>query len=476
MALTNPFLHLKRNAEENPRGIFSRSPDETLTNAEALVAVTKLAFELRRLGVRAGDNVALHLPDRLSILFTEALYHEGAVGTIIPRGASADGLFPIAWTFTTDPAGAAEGSRVVTVDARFLQKVEENPYGIRPSDAPLDVLRIVFSSGTTGRPHAIALGREMEQAMDAALETWFQTGPSMTLMDTGTAWGMGEFFLSVKGGQPYLCVGGAPAADIVRLAAEQGVRTLKGSPQQVAAVVDELDAQNRTLPDIQVVVVAGTVMPPDLAARARRATEGCTIVVNYGSTEAGAGTSRVYTSDDPFDAGHAGPGTRLEIVDDDDHVVPDGTEGRIRLRSFGMVHEYLGDPEASARAFRDGWFYPGDLGVIRPDGGLTLTGRESEVLNAGGVKIDPSRLDHAALAHPGVLDACSFEYDGAAGVRRIGLALVATEDADIPGVVAALSAEFGVASPALVAKLEAIPRTATGKPKRRELAEQFSGS
>lgn len=476
MALTNPFLYLRQNAEQNPRGIFSRTPDETLTNAEALVAITKITFEMRRIGVRPGQIVALHLPDRLGILFTEAIYHEGAVSTIIPRGASAEGLFTVDWTFTTEPPGPVDDPSVIPVDARFLQRIEENPYGIRPAEDPLDVLRIVFSSGTTGRPHAIALGREMEQAMDAALETWFQTGPSMTLMDTGTAWGMGEFFLSVKGGQPYLCVGGADPAGIIRLAVEQGVRTLKGSPQQVAAIVDELDAQNRTLPDIQVVVVAGTVMPPGLAERTRRVTEGCLIVVNYGSTEAGAGTSRVYASDDPFDAGHVAPGTQLEIVDDDDHVVPDGTEGRIRLRSFGMVHEYLGDPEASARAFRDGWFYPGDLGLIRPDGGLTLTGRESEVLNAGGVKIDPTRLDHAALAHPGIVEACSFEYDGESGVRRIGLALVTTDEADLHALASALRGEFGGAAPTVVARVEAIPRTAVGKPKRRELAERFNGS
>jgi len=475
MTLVNPFLHLQRNAEQNPRGIFSRSPAETLTNAEALVAVKKLAYELRRLGVQPGQVAALDLPDRLSIVFTEALYHEGAVGTILPRGASTDGLFTLDWMFTVDPA-ATGATRVVVVDQRFLQQVEENPYGISPSDAPLDVLRIVFSSGTTGRPHAIALGRAMEQSMEAALATWFQAGPSMTLMDTGTAWGMGEFFLSVWAGQPYLCVGGASPAEIVRLAADNGVVTLKGSPQQVAAVVAELEAQGRTLPGIQVVVVAGTVMEPGLAERTRRATEGCLLVVNYGSTEAGAGTTRVVDSDDPFDAGHPAPGTELQVVDDDDEVLPAGEEGRIRYRSFGMVHEYLGDPEASARAFRDGWFYPGDLGVLRPDGGLTLTGRESEVLNAGGVKVDPNRIDHAATAHPGVADACSFEYAADSSVRRIGLALVASDDADLGALAETLKAAFGSAAPTLLARVEQIPRTAIGKPKRSELAERFRGA
>ncbi|MDQ2669587.1 MAG: hypothetical protein M3Y31_03070, partial [Gemmatimonadota bacterium] len=72
--LTNPFLYLQRNADEHPDGVFMRTADSVVTNAEAVVETKKLAYELRRLGVQAGDLVALQLPDRLSVLFTEAIY------------------------------------------------------------------------------------------------------------------------------------------------------------------------------------------------------------------------------------------------------------------------------------------------------------------------------------------------------------------------------------------------------------------
>lgn len=473
--LANPFFYLQRNADANPNGVFMASPERTLTNAEALVEVKKLAFELRRLGVKPGDVVALDLPDQLSILFTEAVFHEAAISTVVPDDAVTDGVMTVDWMFTSRASVRDRGARVVTVDGRFLREVDQNPSGIEPSDAPMDTLRIAFSSGTTGTPHAIALARAMELSLDAALETWFRGGPSLVLMDTGTAWGLGEFFLSVKGGQPYLSVGGARPEAIVRLASQASVRTIKGSPAQIAAVVAELEAQQRTLPSVETVVVAGTVMPPGVAERTRAATEGCAIFGNYGSTEAGGATARLYESDDPFDAGHPIPGSIVEIVDENDEPVPQGTVGRIRHRSFGMVHEYLGDPEGTARAFRDGWFYPGDLGFIRPDGGLTLTGRETEVLNAGGVKIDPARIDHAALRVPGVREACSFEYAAENGNRQIGLAVVAN-DLDARALVAELDAEFGAAAPKLIAKVDAIPRTAAGKPKRRELSARFAGS
>ena len=472
----NPFLYLQANADANPGGVFAQSADQVLTNAEAVVYAKKIAYEMRRLGVKAGDVVALDLPDMLSILFTEAVYHEGGVSTVLPDGFVAEGAFRVDWIFGHKTPTPQRGAHVVIVDPRFLQQVDQDPYGISPSEAPVDVLRIVLSSGTTGTPKAIAMGRDMEVAMDAALESWFRSGPHLVLMDIGSARGIGEFYLSVKGGRPFLSVGGAAPDAIARIAAQNSVKSVKGSPAQLAGLVKELEATGRTLPSVEKVFFSGTSMPPGLASRIRQVTEGCAVFSNYGSTEAGGTAVREYNSDDPFDAGRISPGTRVEIVDENDTVLPDGEQGRIRVKSPGMATEYLGNAEATRHSFRDGWFYPGDLGVIRPDKGLTLAGRESEVINAGGVKVDPARLDHFTLQFSGVVDACSFGYETSSGLLQIGIAVVVDDNFDVQALVAALKREFGSAAPMLVARVDSIPRTATGKPVRRTLAERYKES
>jgi long-chain acyl-CoA synthetase len=474
LPVTNPYLLLERNAKAKPNGVFFRSAHQVMTNAEAVVEVKKLAYELRRLGVQAEHVVALDLPDQLSILFMEAIYHEAAVCTVLPDRFDSTGVLTIDWIFSNRPQAPQGNAVVVTVDAAFLQLVGQNPYGIRPSETPVDTLRIVFSSGTTGTPKAIALGYTALKPFDDALETWFEGDPFLVLMDLGTPWGFGGFYLSVEGGRPFLCVGAASPAEIVTMAVDNTVTSLKGSPAQIASFVAEAEAQQRTLPHIQSVYVGGTVMPTGVAERMRAVAEGCTIYGMYGATETGIATSRVYESDDPSNAGQILPGARVEVVGDDDVPVSDGVPGRIRHQTPGMVHEYLGDPYATAQSFRDGWFYPGDLGFLRPDGGLTLTGRESEVLNAGGVKIDPNRLDQFALAETGVIDACAFDYAGDSGIRRIGIALVTKDDIDVTALVARFSAEFGNAAPALVARVDTIPRNTMGKPMRRILAERYS--
>ena len=474
-ALTNPFLYLKNNADQNPRGIFSKSSDASVTNAEALVSVKKIAYELRRLGVKPGDVVALDLPDQLGILFTEAVFHEAAVSTVLPDKYVADGAFEVDWVFSSRTPRAQGDATLVSVDGRFLRDVETNPYGISPREDPIEILRIVFSSGTTGRPNALAMGRGMELVLDASLDSWFRGNPSLTLMDIGTPRGIGEFYLSVRGDRPFLCAGGSTPVQIARLAVGNSIKSLTGSAAQVFALLAVLEEHGQSLPTLEIVTVAGTSIPPGMAARLQAVTGGCHIIGQYGSTEAGAAARRVQTgSDDPFDVGQLLPGTVLEIVDDTDQPLPPGETGRIRYRSPGMSTEYLGNPSATAKAFRDGWFYPGDLGYLRADGGLTLAGRESEILNAGGVKVDPNRLDQFALLQPGVRDACSFEYTTGSGIRAIGMALATDDAADPAAIVAALSAEFGDAAPMLVARVPEIPRNSAGKPMRRELGERYS--
>jgi long-chain acyl-CoA synthetase len=98
------------------------------------------------------------------------------------------------------------------------------------------------------------------------------------------------------------------------------------------------------------------------------------------------------------------------------------------------------------------------------------------VLNAGGVKVDPIRLDHFAIRNANVTDACSFEYETSSGLRQIGIALVTDDEIDVQTLVADLKAEFGGAAPSLVARVDSIPRNAMGKPMRRMLAEKYKAS
>jgi long-chain acyl-CoA synthetase len=475
---TNPFLYLQRTAAADPTGIFFESIDQKMTNSDAHDFAAKIAYEFRQLGVKAGDLVALDLPETLSMLFTEAVFHEAATSTVLPRGYVADGAFPIHWIFSSavpSPAPQA-GARVIPVDSEFIARVEQNPVGLAPVEWESEerIARIVFSSGTTGQPNAIAITlAALEFHADNALATWMSGEPFLLFLPTGTAMGFYGFYVSAKDGRPFWSVEAGNPATIAELAVRSSATSLKASPAQISSFLDALEATGKTLPHVQSVQIVGTVMPPALSARMRTAAEGCEIYNLYGSTEATIAFARYYESDDPYDVGDLFPGSKVEIVDEDDNPLPDGQTGIIRHHHPYMVREYLGNPEASAAAFKGEWFYPGDLGFFRPDGGLTLAGRASEVINAGGVKIDPSQLDLFAVGRDGVLDAASFGYTTSAGVTLIGIALVTTDDFDVQPLIRDFGTRFGTAAPSLVARIDAIPRNSMGKPMRLVLAEKY---
>ena len=473
----NPISYLERNAKDAPGGTFVRNAKLTLTNDEALTSVRRIAYELRRLGVKPGDMVALDLPEVMTLLFVEAVFHEAAASTVLPPRYDPEGAFVIDWLFSSKPdAVAPVGSRLIAVDDRFLELIEQNPYGIHPFDyeSEQSLMWVVFSSGTTGKPSALpaSLG-QLNEYGEVMPEPWMRDGDFLSFLPAKTPTGLFAFTISVRHAIAFLAVGDNVPAETIELVAKNGVRNLIMSPAQVATFVGQLEATGRTLPQVTSVYTVGMAMSPELSARMRAATEGCEIFSVYGSTEAGVAALRNYETDDPFDVGHITESATVQIVDDNGAELPQGEVGLIRHRSSFMVHEYLGDPEGTAAGWKDDWFYPGDLGSIREDGGLTLAGRASEIINAGGVKINPVRLDQFATKHAGVLDAASFGYDTADGIQQVGIVLVTEDGFDVQPLIREFSAEFGGAAPKLVARIDAVPRNQMGKPLRRELAEKY---
>ena len=477
---TNPVSYLERNAKDAPNGTCIATAKQTITNAEALTEVKQIAYEMRRLGVKPGDMIAIDLPEVLTLLFVEAAFHEAAGTTLLPPAYDPTGVFTVDWMFTNQPEAHGSGiGRVVEVDDRFLALIEQNPYGISALDwnSPDDVMCVIFSSGTTGRPNAIpAKIGALEEQTSTSPEPWAQRGRFISFLPAKTPLGLFSFLLNVMDRESYLSVGDNIPAETVELVSRNGVRVFVMSPAQVAGFVGEVEATGRTLPQIEAVYTVGTAMSPELNARMRAATEGCEILCVYGSTEAGVAALRNYESDDPFDVGQVLASAQVQIVDDDDILLHVGEVGNIRYRPSLKVREYLGDPESTATTWVDDWFYPGDLGSLRPDGGLTLAGRASEIINAGGVKVNPVRLDQFATKQDGVLDAASFGYETADGILQVGIALVTVDGFDAQALAALFIAEFGAAAPQLVARLDAIPRNAMGKPLRLALAANYRES
>ena len=200
------------------------------------------------------------------------------------------------------------------------------------------------------------------------------------------------------------------------------------------------------------------------------------ISIIYGATE----TAMIATGDSSLLDRHPGAVgfvvdcANIQIVDREGLPKPSGQEGIVRTRTSHMVLGYGGDSESKPDdVFRDGWFHPGDRGVLFEDGLLAITGRISETLNIGGRKISLLDLEAELVKLPEIKDACVIVLKLDAG-DRLALAVVCDETVDLQALSQQITPRLPVRMQYSLIRVPKIPRNAMGKIPRNALAKRLS--
>jgi len=204
---------------------------------------------------------------------------------------------------------------------------------------------------------------------------------------------------------------------------------------------------------------------------------GSVILERYGMTETLMNISNPYHGERR--AGTVGlplPHVEVRILSEDGSLTPDGEHGEIWVRGPNVCSGYWRRPDATAAAWRDGWFRTGDIGSRASDGYITLHGRRSDLVISGGFNIYPREIEEILLEQPGIREAAVV---GAPDAVR-GEVPVAYIVADCAFDEAALKARLGtqLASfklPRGFVRIDALPRTALGKIQKHLLPPWKSG-
>jgi len=161
------------------------------------------------------------------------------------------------------------------------------------------------------------------------------------------------------------------------------------------------------------------------------------------------------------------PGVEVEVVDEDGAKLPSGAVGELRTRAPTTPAGYYANDAASAIAFRDGWFYPGDRGRVDEAGYVELRGRTRYQFSRAGIKVFPEEIESVVTSYPGVREA--------AAVARAGDGEIVVFFAADGGVTEAELARFSAERlssykrPERWLRVDALPRGALGKVLRSEL-------
>ena len=277
-----------------------------------------------------------------------------------------------------------------------------------------DLMLIYFTSGTTSMPKMVARDHAYGLAHTITCNYWQglrRDDIHWTLTDTGwakAAWGI--IFPPIIAGSSIMLYD-APGFDAemhLKLIEKFKVTTFC-APPTVYRVFATMDISDYDLGSIRHCIGAGEPLNPE-AMRSWKTATGCDIHDGYGQTE----TVNIVANFPgmeirPGSMGKPVPGIEIGIIDDDGNVVDDDTVGHIAVKITdpyppGLFDGYFEDPEATAKSFRNGWYYTGDTATRDEDGYIWFVGRSDDIISSAGYRISPFEVESALVEHPGVME------------------------------------------------------------------------
>ena len=469
------------NARIRPHATALVEPDRAIRYAELSEMVLRTACALALHGIRDADRVAIRMPNSAMHLIAQlALARIGAVSIPLHTAKPADALaafkarFAPAAVIALSQAQAIDGVPLILADDHLLQPVsaEQRATPVAPGGAAL--LSLALSSGTTGEPKAIGWSHER------ALEQWRlqqavrPSGPGIRFLPYMGFDAMYPSAMSLRllfGGGTVIVMPDVSLKSLEDAVDRFGATHVLTSPALITRHFDKLPPGGQRFPGLVSLRLAGSLVPPAMYREfVRRVTSN--VVIDYGSSEVGA----VATGDrdtmtlQPRSVGRVVPWVEAQAVADDGSPLPVGAAGTLRFRGPSFPSGYHDDPEATARMFSDGWFYPGDYGRVLPDGTLIIDGRVDEMINLGGTKVAPGEVERVLLQDPEVREAAAYGLETASGQMVLLAAVVMKGAFDEKALLARCREQLGQRAPMRLVQVDALPRNDAGKVMRRELA------
>jgi len=529
--------HVRNGRGDRTVFIWEGEPGDTraITYRELLDDVSRFASVLRAKGVRKGDRVALYMPliPELAIAML-ACARIGAIHSVVFGGFSADAL--------RDRINDSECVALVTADGGYRRgnivplkqmadaALEGTPSittvivvrrgGGRDIPSPMqpgrdhwyhelmasesgaadpepmgaeDMLYILYTSGTTGKPKGAELTHR-------ALVGRFGSGALVPerLLARGAVSGMPVAHIAGFAMLVQLLSLGVPVHLLAKFRPTDALDAIErerpmmfiGVPAMYQMMLDA-GAADRDLSSVRVWSSGADALRPEVAEAFQRfgstfrlpllgrGVGRATFVDGYGMVELGGGVALRVHPPIPLPLSGLRPmgGARLAVLDDEGREVPRGEVGELAVKGPGVMRGYHGNAEATREAMTDdGWLRTGDLARARPLGFFELAGRKKDVIKHGGYSVFAVEVEHALAEHPAVAEVAVLglpdqrKGEVPVAVVRLAPGAVATVD-DLRAFAATRLADYK--RPTRVVLVDHLPRTGTEKVQKQALRRLF---
>ncbi|GIJ41505.1 acyl-CoA synthetase [Micromonospora andamanensis] len=496
----------KRRLKSPDKVALVHGEGDSVTYRQFADAADRFAALLRSLGVGTGDAVAYlgeNSPDFLQVMFGAArlgavfvpvntrlappevahvltdcgarvLIHDPEFGDRV--AAARTGKSPrvvVTGAGTADRPGLAQLLSATDVDDAAAAEVSMD-----------DPAAIIYTSGTTGRAKgAVLTHANLTWVALNCVVDYDVVSTDVALMISPlfhvASLGMGALPVILKGATLVLEKGFEPGRALAQIQ-RHGVTMLSGVPTTYQLMADHPDWASTDLSTLSKLTCGGSAVPTRILNAYEE--RGLSFSQGYGMTEASPGATSLPPAMTRAKQGSVGLPhffTSVRIADENGEPIADGGIGEIQISGPNLFPGYHLLPEATAEAFTpDGWFRSGDLGYLDADGYLYISGRLKDMIISGGENIYPAEVEVllgeidgvTGAAVIGVPDARWGEVPWAIMTVREGASVdVDTVRQFLDGRVARYKL------PKNVVIVDELPRTASGKVRKTDLRNRYSG-
>ncbi|HUT47738.1 MAG TPA: class I adenylate-forming enzyme family protein [Alphaproteobacteria bacterium] len=508
------ITYLERWAREAPDRAAIIAGNRTLTYVELLAAARRFANALLGIGVEKGDVVGVQLPNvpEFIIAHMGLAMMGGIIGTLhmpyragelapLMSHARMKALICGAPTERYDaPATAfALKAEVPTLEhvivlgdpvpdgghslTAMIEGGADDPIDWTPG--PDDPTVLCFTSGTAAAPKAVlsTYRRIISNALAFGPTIGLSPDDVVMLVPPFThVFGLLVTDFAICAGATNLLIDLFTPDALVQRIQHGRPSVVFCAPAHLAATLKSGLLDSHDCSSIRDVITGGALCPPAIAAAFERYLPNGRTGQLFGMTEVLLITQTPPKSGPEVrhhSAGQALDGLELRITGEDGNPLPAGAEGGLEVRGYTVLAGYLDNDEADRAGFAgDGWFRTGDLATIDADGNVAITGRVKDVINRGGIKINPTDIENFITAHESVVQAAVVpEPDDVLGERCcLFVELVPGASLSLGDATAWLEAK-GVAKmrwPERLVAVDEMPMTPTRKILKGELIKRLA--
>ncbi|HEY6934966.1 MAG TPA: AMP-binding protein [Marmoricola sp.] len=453
---------------------------------------TRLANALHGLGISEGDSVAVLCRNHRGfvevstalgklgahILYLNTAFAAPQVGEVCGRESTTAVIYDEEFSELIDKAGI-DVPRIVA-----WHEESESPYPVvedligegstlRPHPPAQPSRPVILTSGTTGSPKGAPRGdADLDGAVALLTMPFREGGRTFIAAPMFHTWGWAHLNLAMLLGSTVVLRRRFDPAEAVRVLREQRCDAMVAIPvmlQRMLQLPEEERAGDWSA--LRVVAASGSALTGDLAQEWMDAF-GENLYNTYGSTEVAWAT--IATPADlraaPGTAGRPPHNTVVRLYDDDGRPVRPGGTGRIFVGNSMLFGGYTG---GGHKEQIDGLMATGDVGRLDDEGRLFVEGRDDEMIVSGGENVFPAEVEDCLARHPDVVEAAAVGVDDPDYGKRLRAFVVRSGDVgeeELKDLVKRNLARYKV--PRDIVFLDELPRNATGKVLKRELAEQ----